>query len=110
MFVQWQRNGAEAELAAAADDETLDSASGSGGLNEQVQAVAVGVPSERTERTKAAERLVGMAASALGYSGKPNTNRLLPLLGRSSGVRRVKPDAVPEGPVLTATYCRPSTA
>ena len=38
------------------------------------------------------------------------TNRLLPALGRSSGVRRVKPDAVPDVPVLTATYCRPSTA
>ena len=44
------------------------------------------------------------------FHGKPNTNRLLPTLGRSSGVRRVKPDAVPELPVLTATYCRPSTA
>ena len=45
-----------------------------------------------------------------GYSGRTNTNRLLPALGRSSGVRRVKPDAVPAVPVLTATYCRPSTA
>ena len=42
--------------------------------------------------------------------GSANTNRLLPALGRSSGVRRMKPDAVPAEPVLTATYCRPSTA
>ena len=41
--------GAESELpASAADDEPLDPASGSGGLNEEVQAVAVGVLSRRS--------------------------------------------------------------
>ena len=40
--------------------------------------------------------------------GSANTNRLLPTLGRSSGVsRRLVP---PPAPVLTATYWRPSTA
>ena len=39
-------------------------------------------------------------------SGSANTNRLLPRLGRSSGVRSMKRGV----PVLTATYCRPSTA
>ena len=43
-------------------------------------------------------------------SGSANTNRLLPALGRISGVRRINPDAVAALPVLTATYCRPSTA
>ena len=38
-----ERGGAESELAAAAaDDDALDPASRSGGLDEQVQAVAVG--------------------------------------------------------------------
>jgi len=35
---------------------------------------------------------------------------LFPALGRISGVRRTNPDAVVALPVLTATYCRPSTA
>ena len=42
--------------------------------------------------------------------GKAKTNRLLPMLGRSSGVRGVKYTTVRELPVLTATYCRPSIA
>ena len=37
-------------------------------------------------------------------------NRLFPELGRSSGVRPMKCDAVPPDPVATATYCWPSTA
>ena len=39
------------------------------------------------------------------YSGRANTKRLLPTLGRSSGVRPER-----RAPVLAATYCRPSTA
>ena len=39
-------------------------------------------------------------------SGSANTKRLLPALGRNSGVRSRKRGV----PVLTATYCRPSTA
>ena len=42
------------------------------------------------------------------YSGSANTNRLLPELGRSSGVRRRF--TPPPAPVLTATYWRPPTA
>ena len=43
-----ERGGAEPDFAASsADDEPLDPASGSGRLNEQVQAVPVGVPSWR---------------------------------------------------------------
>ena len=41
--------------AAAPDDEPLDPASRSCGLGEQVEDVAVGVPSERRERTKSAD-------------------------------------------------------
>ena len=43
-------------------------------------------------------------------SGKANTNKLLPMLGRSSGVSRANACELPDGPVLIATYCRPSTA
>ena len=39
-----------------------------------------------------------------------NTNSVFPLLGRSSGVRRLKAPEVSDRPVLTATYCFPSTA
>ena len=42
--------------------------------------------------------------------GRANTNSVLPLLGRSSGVRRLKAPDVSERPVLTATYWRPSWA
>ena len=42
--------------------------------------------------------------------GSANTNRLFPELGRSSGVNPMKWADVPPVPVLTATYCRPSTA
>ena len=44
-----------------------------------------------------------------GGQGSAKTNRLLPELGRSSGV---SPDsrAADRLPVLAATYCRPSTA
>ena len=38
------------------------------------------------------------------------TNRLFPLLGRSSGVNCRKLAVVAAGPVPTAMYCRPSTA
>ena len=45
-----------------------------------------------------------------GLHGNANTNTLFPALGVISGVSRMNPDAVPAVPVLTATYCRPSTA
>ena len=44
------------------------------------------------------------------YSGSAKTNSVLPLLGRSSGVSRLKAAEVSERPVLTATYWRPSWA
>ena len=44
------------------------------------------------------------------HSGSANTKRVLPALGRSSGVRRLKAPDVSERPVLTATYWRPSWA
>ena len=47
-----------------------------------------------------------MATPECRYSGRAKTNRLLPLLGRSSGVSSRKRPV----PTLTATYCRPSTA
>ena len=66
-----ERGGAESEFAApAADDDPLDPASRSGGLDEQIQAVAVRVPSWRGGTDKGGrERLVGMASSALGSAG-----------------------------------------
>ena len=59
--------GAESEFAApAADDEPLDPAPRSGGLDEQVQAVSVRVSSWRGGSDEGGgQRLVGMAASAL---------------------------------------------
>ena len=45
-----------------------------------------------------------------GPQGRAKTKRLLPKLRRSSGVRPKRPPEVPATPVLTATYCRPSTA
>ena len=44
------------------------------------------------------------------HRGNEKTNRLLPVLGLSSGVSASAPDATSDDPVLTATYCRPSTA
>lgn len=46
----------------------------------------------------------------VGHSGKPNTKMLLPLLGRSSGVRRMLSRELSDDPVLATTYCFPSTA
>ena len=46
----------------------------------------------------------GVVWTAGVYSGSANTNRLLPALGRSSGVSPMKPEAVAALPVLTATY------
>ena len=43
-------------------------------------------------------------------SGNANTNRLFPALGRSSRVSRSSRLEMPDWPVLTATYWRPSTA
>ena len=52
-----------------------------------------------------------LAAEACAvHSGSAKTNRLLPALGRISGVSRPNSDAVLAVPVPTATYCRPSTA
>ena len=66
-----ERGGAESEFAApAADDEPLDPASRPGGLDEQVQPVAVGVASGRGGTDEGGrERLVGVPASALGSAG-----------------------------------------
>ncbi len=63
-----ERGGAEPEFAApAADDEPLDPASRPGGLDEQVQAVAVSVSSWRGGTDEGGrEGLVGVASSALG--------------------------------------------
>ncbi len=44
------------------------------------------------------------------YSGRAKTKRLLPLLGRSSGVMALQREAFPPVPVPATTYCRPSTA
>ena len=49
-------------------------------------------------------------ANPAGYSGSAKTNRLLPLLGRNSGVSRRKLGVVAALPVPTATYWRPPTA
>ena len=66
-----ERDGAESELAAAtADDEPLYPASCAGGLDEEVQAVAVCVPSWRgTADEGDREGLFGMAPAALGSAG-----------------------------------------
>ena len=66
-----ERGGAETEFAASsADDEPLDPAAGAGRLHEQVQPVAVSVPSWRGGTDEGGrERLVGMPASALGSAG-----------------------------------------
>ena len=45
-----------------------------------------------------------------GLPGSPKTNRLLPALGRSSGVMRSWVDDWAALPVLTATYWRPPAA
>ena len=67
-----ERGGAESEFApSSADDEPLDPASGAGGLDEQVQPVAVSVPSWRSGTDEGGpEGLVGMASSALGSWGR----------------------------------------
>ena len=106
-----ERGGAEPKLAElSADDEPLDPAAGAGGLDKQVQAVAVGVPSGRCGADEGGrERRVGMASSAL-RQGKANTNSvLLPLGVVSSGVswRNRVPWVTPPAP--TARYWRPST-
>ena len=66
-----ERGGAETEFAASsADDEPLDPAAGAGRLHEQVQPVAVSVPSWRGGTDEGGrERLVGMPAAALGSAG-----------------------------------------
>ena len=66
-----ERDGAESEFAASsADDEPLDPAAGAGRLHEQVQPVAVSVPSWRGGTDEGGrERLIGMPASALGSRG-----------------------------------------
>ena len=63
--------GAEPEVGApTADDDALDLASGSGRLDQQVQADAVGLKSGRSGMDEGGrERIVGMASSALGSTG-----------------------------------------
>ena len=63
-------------------------------------------PANRLWTTTAAGSSGYMATPECRYSGRAKTNRLLPLLGRSSGVSSRKRPV----PTLTATYCRPSTA
>jgi hypothetical protein len=67
-----ESSGAEPEFAPSSpDDESLDPASRSGGLDEQVQAVPVGVASGRCGTDEGGrEGLVGMAAPALGSAGR----------------------------------------
>ena len=62
------------------------------------------------ERVEMDNRLSTDCYGILSRSGRANTNSVLPLLGRSSGVRRLKAPDVSERPVLTATYWRPSWA
>ena len=56
------------------------------------------------------EQPTGFSKASQSRTGRANTNRLFPALGRSSGVSPMKPDAVAALPVLTATNWRPSTA
>ena len=66
-----ERGGAEPELSApAADNESLDPASGPGRLDEQIQAVAVCVPSWRGGTDEGGrEGLVGMASPGAWFCG-----------------------------------------
>ena len=59
--------GAETELTAAAtDDEALNPAAGSGGLDEEVQSVPIGVFSRRRgAKERGREGLLGMASGGL---------------------------------------------
>jgi len=58
--------------APAADDEPLDPASGAGGLDDEVQALAVAVPSGRSGADEGGRQgLVGMAALGLGLPWFP---------------------------------------
>ena len=64
-------------------------------------------PGGREKNTRVTRREKGASRAC---QGSAKTKRLLPALGRSSGVRRMNPEAVAAEPVLTATYCRPATA
>ena len=107
-----ERDGAESELAAAsADDEALDPASGSGGLNEEVtgrcrlrqrhhtRRVAAGqfasafhAPS-RSSRRSALTTTRGVAVEAVGRERAAR----IPMFGRASGgASAASPAAVPE--------------
>src|SRR5690348_5595642 len=72
-------------------------------------------PTRWRERTHKVSRRVAPAVSRRSPSsdayclGNANTNRLFALPGCSSGVRPFVPPVASEPPVLTATYCRPST-
>ena len=59
-----ERNAAETELtAAASDEEALNPAAGSAGLNEEVQSVSIGVSTGRSGTNEGRrEGLLGMAA------------------------------------------------
>ena len=67
-----ERGAAEPEFASSTtDDEPLDPASGSGRLDEQVQAVPVRMPSWRGGTDEGGrERLVGVASPELGSAGR----------------------------------------
>ena len=81
-----------------------------GPLNAIYCIVGLGDKRAARRREAPARRRPAFRRGAQSPSGRVNTNRLLPALGRSSGVRRMKPDAVAAEPVLTATYWRPPAA
>ena len=70
----------------------------------------VAAATDRRRRWKPPAGCDASTRSRSNSQGRANTNIVFPALGRISGVRLVNADAVPALPVLTATYCRPSTA
>ena len=68
------------------------------------------VPAPKTRARRRPRRTLPDVTARVGHSGSANTKRLLPLLGRSSGVIAAQREALPPTPVPAATYWRPSTA
>ena len=92
-----------------AEEAAMRSSRNPGESLQLVSCVAGSYSAHGTGSQRCANSTAG-AATADPAQGKPNTNRLFPALGRSSGVSPVKCDDVPPEPVLTATNCCPSTA
>ena len=67
-------------------------------------------PAPKTRAPRRLRRTLPDVTDRAGHSGSANTKRLLPLLGRSSGVIAAQREALPPTPVPAATYWRPSTA